>query len=290
MAEFAREMVDELKAEIGEDLAGSILSADQTSETGIWEQRQRIAAMKEKLAGSTRPRAQKLLNIADMLIKKSVWVVGGDGWAYDIGYGGLDHVLAMGRNVNVLVLDTEVYSNTGGQMSKAPPLGAVAKFAAGGKPTPKKDLAMLAMSYGNVYVARVAMGAKDAQTVKAFVEAESYDGPSIIIAYSHCIAHGIDMKTGLTEQKKAVECGLWPLLRYDPRRTAEGKNPLRLDAKTPKLPVRDYAYGENRFKMLTKSMPEEAELLMQHLQQDVDSRWKLYQTLAADTNGDAAKD
>ncbi|MHC4471286.1 MAG: pyruvate:ferredoxin (flavodoxin) oxidoreductase [Planctomycetota bacterium] len=278
-AEYARELVDRLRPEIGDGLADGILAADQTSETGIWEQRQRVAELKEKLAGKDGD-AENLLSVADALVKKSVWVLGGDGWAYDIGYGGLDHVLAMGRDVNVLVLDTEVYSNTGGQMSKATPLGAVAKFAAGGKPTPKKDLAMLAMSYGNVYVARVAMGAKDAQTVKAFLEAESYPGPSIIIAYSHCIAHGINMRDGLDEQKKAVQCGLWPLIRYDPRRAEQGENPLQLDSKAPTIKVRDYAYGETRYSMLTKSMPEEAERLMQHAQADVEARWKLYERLA----------
>jgi pyruvate-ferredoxin/flavodoxin oxidoreductase len=215
-------------------------------------------------------------------VKKSVWILGGDGWAYDIGYGGLDHVLAMGRNVNVLVVDTEVYSNTGGQMSKATPLGAVAKFAAGGKPTAKKDLAMLAMSYGSIYVARVAMGARDAQTVKAFLEAESYDGPSIIIAYSHCIAHGIDMRQGLNEQKKAVDCGAWPLMRYDPRRTAEGKNPLILDSKPPKIPLKDYAYGQNRWKMLTQSKPEQAARLLEQAQAEITARFSMYEMLARD--------
>jgi len=283
--EYAAEMVKELAPEIGDELANGLLDADQTTETGLWEQRQRVAALKEKLSGLSsggKAIANRLLPVADYLIRRSIWIMGGDGWAYDIGYGGLDHVLAMGRDVNVIVLDTEVYSNTGGQMSKATPLGAVAKFAAGGKPTPKKDLAMLAMSYGNVYVARVAMGARDAHTVKAFIEAESYPGASIVIAYSHCIAHGIDMKKGLAEQKKAVECGLWPLMRYDPRRAAEGKNPLQLDSKKPKLPVRDYCYGQNRFQMLTKAMPEQAERLIQASQEDVITRFRLYETLAAE--------
>ncbi len=278
-------MVREVAPEIGDELANGILNADQTTETGLWEQRQRVAELKQKLAGLSNGRAdvaKRLLPVADYLVRRSIWIKGGDGWAYDIGYGGLDHVLAMGRDVNVIVLDTEVYSNTGGQMSKATPLGAVAKFAAGGKPTPKKDLAMLAMSYGNVYVARVAMGARDAHTVKAFLEAESYPGASMIIAYSHCIAHGIDMKNGLNEQKKAVDCGLWPLLRYDPRRADEGKNPLQLDSKKPKLAVRDYCYGQNRFKMLTKAMPEQAERLIQASQEDVLARFRLYETLAAE--------
>jgi len=285
LSEYAAEMVREIAPDIGDDLANGLLGADQTTETGIWEQRQRVADLKQKLPTIVNGKsdvAGRLLPVADYLIRRSIWIKGGDGWAYDIGYGGLDHVLAMGRDVNVIVLDTEVYSNTGGQMSKATPLGAVAKFAAGGKPTPKKDLAMLAMSYGNIYVARVAMGARDAQTVKAFLEAESYPGASIIIAYSHCIAHGIDMKKGLDEQKKAVNCGLWPLLRFDPRRAEKGLNPLQLDSKKPKIPVREYAYGENRFQMLTKAMPEQAERLMRASQKDVDARYRLYETLAAE--------
>jgi pyruvate-ferredoxin/flavodoxin oxidoreductase len=207
--------------------------------------------------------------------------LGGDGWAYDIGYGGLDHVLASGRNVNVLVLDTQVYSNTGGQMSKATPRAAVAKFAAGGKPMPKKDLGMIYMTYGNVYVAQVAMGARDAQTVKAFVEAESYDGPSLIIAYSHCIAHGINMRLGFDQHQLAVDSGAWVLYRYDPRRAAQGLNPLQLDSKAPKVPVKDYAYNETRFKMLTQSKPEEAARLIALMQQDVNARWRMYEQMAS---------
>ncbi len=284
--ESAREILSAIAGQIGENLVTAIMNADQSTESGLWEQRQRVAELKGKLEGLDTDEAKRLLSLADYLVKKDVWIVGGDGWAYDIGYGGLDHVLAMGRDVNVLVLDTEVYSNTGGQMSKATPLGAVAKFAAGGKPTAKKDLAMLCMSYGSIYVARVAMGYRDSQTVKAFLEAESYPGPSIIIAYTHCIAHGIDMRQGLNEQKKAVECGAWPLMRYDPRRTALGKNPLVLDSKPPKLPVKDYAYGQNRFKMLTQSKPEQAARLMEMAQAEVDSRYKLYQMLA-DNGGQA---
>jgi pyruvate-ferredoxin/flavodoxin oxidoreductase len=280
--EFAGELVKAKTGLLGENLATAILAADQTTESGIWEQRQRVAEMKLKLADQDDPQSKQLLSLSDYLVKKSVWILGGDGWAYDIGYGGLDHVLAMGRNVNVLVVDTEVYSNTGGQMSKATPLGAVAKFAAGGKPTAKKDLAMLAMSYGSIYVARVAMGARDAQTVKAFLEAESYDGPSIIIAYSHCIAHGIDMRQGLNEQKKAVDCGAWPLMRYDPRRTAEGKNPLILDSKPPKIPLKDYAYGQNRWKMLTQSKPEQAARLLEQAQAEITARFSMYEMLARD--------
>ena len=215
-----------------------------------------------------------------MLVKKSVWILGGDGWAYDIGYGGLDHVLASGRNVNVLVLDTEVYSNTGGQMSKSTPLGAVAKFAAAGKPTPKKDVGMIFMSYGNIYVARVAMGYSDLQTVRAFNEADAYDGPSIILAYSHCIAHGITMSKGLDEQKAAVESGHYPLFRYNPALAKEGKNPLKLDSKPPSISFEDFAYRETRFKMLTKSKPERAKMLLDMAQSEINSRWQLYQEMA----------
>ena len=208
------------------------------------------------------PRARNLLSLADDFVKKSVWIIGGDGWAYDIGYGGLDHVLASGRNVNVLVLDTEVYSNTGGQASKSTPRAAVAKFAAKGKGLPKKDLGMIAMAYGYVYVARVAMGANDQHTLKAFLEAEAYDGPSLIIAYSHCIAHGIDMRKGLDQQKAAVNCGFWPLYRYNPALIDEGKNPLSLDSKDPTIPFEDYAYNETRYRMLIQSDESRAEMLM----------------------------
>jgi pyruvate-ferredoxin/flavodoxin oxidoreductase len=227
------------------------------------------------------PAAKNLLSLADYLVKKSVWIIGGDGWAYDIGYGGLDHVFASGKNVNILVLDTEVYSNTGGQMSKATPLGAVAKFAAGGKPRPKKDLTMLAMSYGSVYVARVAMGASDTQTVQAFIEAEQYDGPSLIVAYSHCIAHGINMTKGLEQQKLGVNSGYWPIFRYNPKLIDEGKPPLHLDSRAPSIPLKDYMYRETRFKMLTKSNPVEAERLLKLAQQDVKNRWRRYEHLAA---------
>ena len=216
----------------GDDLVTGIVNAVQTDEAGIYEQRERVVALKQKLAKLETLEAKALLPIADTLVKRSVWIFGGDGWAYDIGYGGLDHVLASGRDVNVLVMDTEVYSNTGGQMSKSTPRGAVAKFAAGGKPAGKKDLGLIAMSYGNIYVASVAMGAKDEQTLRAFVEAESYPGPSLIIAYSHCIAHGIalDQGVGARQQKLAVESGQWLLYRYDPRRTEAGENPLQLDS------------------------------------------------------------
>ncbi len=216
-----------------------------------------------------------------MLVKKSVWIIGGDGWAYDIGYGGLDHVLASGRNVNVLVLDTEVYSNTGGQASKSTPRGAVAKFAAGGKPGPKKDLGLMAMTYGNVYVASVAMGAKDEHTLKAFLEAEAYDGPSIIIAYSSCIAHGIDMTTAMTDQKVAVESGQWLLYRYNPEKATAGENPLALDSRAPTRKVQEYLLQQTRFKMLTKSKPEDAERLWKLAQSDVEQRYKMYEYMAA---------
>jgi pyruvate-ferredoxin/flavodoxin oxidoreductase len=285
--EFAGELVKKLAPQLGDDLVSGIVNADQTDEAGIYEQRERVAALKQKLAKLDSPEAKLLLPLADTLVKKSVWILGGDGWAYDIGYGGLDHVLASGRNVNVLVLDTEVYSNTGGQMSKSTPRGAVAKFAAGGKPMCKKDLGLIAMTYGNIYVASVAMGAKDEQTLRAFVEAESYPGPSLIIAYSHCIAHGIavDMGVGARHQKLAVETGQWLLYRFDPRRAAAGENPLQLDSQAAKTKLQDYLLSENRFKMLTKSKPEEAKKLFAQAQVDADHRWKFYHFLAErDTN------
>jgi len=278
--EFAVELLQELSGSIGDELVKEVLEADQSTEAGIRAQRERVAQVKKKLEGSSEATAKHLLSVADTLVKKSVWIVGGDGWAYDIGYGGLDHVLASGRNVNVLVLDTEVYSNTGGQMSKATPRGAVAKFAAGGKPVAKKDLGMMAMSYGSVYVARVAMGASDNQCVKAFVEAEAFNGPSIIIAYSHCIAHGINMRTGMEQQKLAVQSGYWPLLRFNPDRIKEGQNPLQLDSRDPKVSFEDYAYRETRYKMLTKSKPEEAKRLLKEATQDALSRWQLYKQMA----------
>ncbi|MEW6751008.1 MAG: 4Fe-4S dicluster domain-containing protein, partial [Candidatus Latescibacterota bacterium] len=289
-AEYARELVTQLRETIGAELADALLHAGQQDEAGIYEQRERVAQLKERLASADDPRARQLLTVADMLVRKSVWIMGGDGWAYDIGYGGLDHVLASGRNVNVLVLDTEVYSNTGGQMSKSTPLGAVAKFAAGGKPAGKKDLARMVMTYGNVYVACVALGANDTQTVRAFLEAEAYDGPSLIIAYSHCIAHGINMRQGLEQQQAAVDSGHWPLFRYNPELAAQGKNPLVLDSKAPKLPLKEYAYRETRYSMLAKSKPEVAEALLKQAQQAVEARWSFYQQLAAMTfngNGQA---
>jgi pyruvate-ferredoxin/flavodoxin oxidoreductase len=280
-AQYARELVQRLAPQIGEELAHGLLQAEQKSERGIHEQRERVKALKEKLQGLHTAEARNLLAVADALVKKSVWAVGGDGWAYDIGYGGLDHVLASGRDVNILVLDTEVYSNTGGQMSKATPRGAVAKFAAGGKPQAKKDLTMMAVNYGTVYVARVAMGGNDMQTIKAFLEAEAYDGPSLIVAYSHCIAHGYDLINGLEQQKIAVQSGYWPLFRYNPDLVKAGKNPLQLDSRAPTLPVEKYMYNETRFTMLRHSDPEAARRLLGLAQEDVDVRWKLYEAWAA---------
>ncbi len=239
-----------------------------------------MKVLKEKLGSANSTEARSLMNIADNLVKRSVWIFGGDGWAYDIGYGGLDHVIASGKNVNILVLDTEVYSNTGGQMSKSTSRAAVAKFAAAGKPMPKKDLSLMALMYGNVYVARVAMGANDAQTVRAFLEAESYDGPSIIIAYSHCIEHGIDMSLGARNQKIAVETGYWPLFRFNPRLTTEGKNPFKLDSKAPKGSLSEFTSLETRFNILKKIYPERAKFLMNLAQEDVQQRWKMYEQLS----------
>ncbi len=263
--EYARELlhVDEIAKLLGADLVNALLNADQTNEAGIDAQRNRVAKLKKKLGGSKDTRAKDLISVADSLVKKSVWIIGGDGWAYDIGYGGLDHVLASGRNVNVLVLDTEVYSNTGGQASKSTPRAAVAKFAMSGKGLPKKDLGLIAMAYGYVYVARVAMGYNDQQTLKAFLEAEAYDGPSLIIAYSHCIQQGYDMVHGLEQQKLAVQSGAWPIYRYDPRLAHEGKNPLIIENKEPSIPISQYAYNETRYKMLTQMDEARAEELMQ---------------------------
>ncbi|MGZ4814452.1 MAG: pyruvate:ferredoxin (flavodoxin) oxidoreductase [Terriglobales bacterium] len=286
--EFARELVEKLAVEIGSNLVHGLLNGDQSTEKGLAEQRERVGELKKQLIGLKSADAQALLTIADVLVKKSVWIVGGDGWAYDIGYGGLDHVLASGRNVNILVLDTEVYSNTGGQASKATPLGAAAKFAAGGKPRPKKDLAMMAVNYENVYVARVAFGSADMQTLKAFQEAEAYDGPSLIIAYSHCIAHGYDLVHGLDQQKLAVQSGHWPLFRYNPMLKAQGKHPFVLDSKAPSIPLEKYIYNETRYSMLKHSNPEVAATLLKEAQQDVNERWKLYESWASmppDGNG-----
>ena len=279
--EYATELLPQLAGIVGESLVDEILSADQTSEAGIHQQRERVAILKQRLQAVDNPRAGDMFSIADVLVRKSVWIVGGDGWAYDIGYGGLDHVLASGRNVNVLVLDTEVYSNTGGQASKSTPRAAVAKFAAQGKSIPKKDLGMIAMAYGYVYVARIAMGASDQQTLNAFKEADAYNGPSLILAYSHCIAHGYDLRKGLEQQKLAVQSGAWSLYRYNPALIAEGKNPLSIDSKEPSIPLSQFAYNESRYKMLVQSDEQRAELLMRQAQGDVKSRWALYRQMAA---------
>jgi pyruvate-ferredoxin/flavodoxin oxidoreductase len=278
---FARELLKELASNIGEGLVQEILESKQSDEREINAQRERVKTLTHQLKNLSSPIASRLLSLADYLVKKSIWCIGGDGWAYDIGFGGLDHILASGRNINVLVLDTEVYSNTGGQMSKATPRAAVAKFCAGGKPTAKKDLGLMIMTYRHVYVAQVAIGANDAQTVRSFVEAESYEGPSLIIAYSHCIAHGTYIAEAFPHQKAAVESGYWPLYRYNPELASEGKNPLQLDSKAPKIPVEDYAYKETRYKMLSLSKPDEAKRLIRLAQSDADMKWRIYQHLAS---------
>jgi pyruvate-ferredoxin/flavodoxin oxidoreductase len=288
--EAATKTLREMHNVLGTVLVDSILYADQITEADIQAQRARVEELKQVIknllsgkehgVGNFQGRLANLLSMADILVKKSVWIVGGDGWAYDIGFGGLDHVLASGRNVNVLVLDTEVYSNTGGQMSKATPRGAVAKFAAAGKPMPKKDLGLLAISYGNIYVARVAFGAKDAQTVRAFQEAEAYDGPSLIIAYSHCIAHGYDMKFGLEQQAAAVNSGHWPLFRFNPDVAETGQNPFTLDSRPPTQSLESYIYREGRYRILQQSNPQAAERLLELAKQDVVDRWVTYKQLA----------
>ena len=279
--EMACELAKALEAVIGPTLVKEIIEAQQRDETEIYEQRKRVELLKNKIihADST-PLTRQLLNLADMLVKKSVWIVGGDGWAYDIGFGGLDHVLSLDRDVNILVLDTEVYSNTGGQASKATPRGAVAKYAASGKKSAKKDLARIAIGYGHVYVANVDIGAKDEHTVRAFIEAESYSGPSLIIAYSHCIAHGIDMTKAIAADKAAVLSGYWPLFRYNPRLATQGKNPMTLDSSEPKIEFEEFAYQENRFKMLTQTHPEEAKRLLELAREDARQRWLYYKSLA----------
>ncbi len=278
---YAADLLIRLSASLGGALVEGLLHADQTNEAGIYAQRERVAALRARLAELPQSdETRDLLAVADAFIKRDVWIVGGDGWAYDIGFGGLDHVFASGRDVNILVMDTEVYSNTGGQMSKATPLSAVAKFAAGGKPTPKKDLGLMAMTYGDVYVARVAMGARDEQTLRAFIEAEQYPGVSLIIAYSHCIAHGINMSTAMQNQKAAVESGQWLTFRYNPLKRAAGENPLTLDSRPPKLPLRDYLRMETRFRMLELSQPDVARILFDQAQADVHTRRAFYEYLA----------
>ncbi|MEJ2344936.1 MAG: pyruvate:ferredoxin (flavodoxin) oxidoreductase [Gammaproteobacteria bacterium] len=280
LAASARGQLQALRAQVGDELTDAILNADQSDEAGIHDQRQRVEALRQRLQAVDATPARRLEALAEYLVRRSVWIVGGDGWGYDIGYGGLDHVLAAGRNVNILLLDTEVYSNTGGQTSKATPRGAVAKFSAGGKPTRKKDLARIAMDYEHVYVAQVAFGAKDTQTLRAFLEAESYEGPSLIIAYSPCIAHGVDLANNLRQQDLAVRSGHWTLLRYDPRRASQGKNPLHLDSAKPSMPFRDYAVTEARFNVLRRTHPEAAERFFKSSQHDVESRYRHYQELA----------
>jgi pyruvate-ferredoxin/flavodoxin oxidoreductase len=275
-ADYARILVARQASTLGDSLVRGLLTSDQSTEADIAAQRERVAELKRKLSPQDSPDSRDLLAVADSLVRKSVWLVGGDGWAYDIGAGGLDHVLGSGGKVNVLVLDTEVYSNTGGQMSKATPRAAVAKFATGGKQTAKKDLALEAISYGSVYVARVAMGGNDTHTVKAFLEAEAYDGPSLIIAYSHCIAHGYDLAFGMEQQKAATLSGYWPLMRYNPGLRAEGKNPFQLDSRAPSIPLRKYLYQEARYSMLARNSPQEADRLLELAQGDVDLRWKVY--------------
>jgi pyruvate-ferredoxin/flavodoxin oxidoreductase len=276
----ARRRLEELRGELGDATVDAILGAPQQYESELSQQRARVDALKALLDTMTGGKVEDLRSVADHLLRRSVWIVGGDGWAYDIGSAGVDHVLASGRNVNVLVLDTEVYSNTGGQASKSTPMGAVAKFAAGGKLTQKKDVAMQAIAYGSVYVARVAMGADPQQTLKAFREAEAYDGPSLILAYSHCIAHGIDMRKGLDQQYAAVASGHWPLMRYNPVLRAAGRNPFLLDSPRPRIPLRDYHAKELRFRMLMNSQPEVAERLLEFGQEAVNRRWEEYEEMA----------
>jgi pyruvate-ferredoxin/flavodoxin oxidoreductase len=286
--EYARELLPGFTSTLGQELVDGLLNADQSSDKGIKEQRERVATLKEKLAKIKDPKARDLVSLADVLVKKSVWIIGGDGWAYDIGYGGLDHVMASGRNVNILVLDTEVYSNTGGQASKATPRAAVAKFAAKGKGISKKDLGLLAMSYGYIYVARVAMGANDQHTLKAILEAEAYNGPSLIIAYSHCIQQGVDLARGLDQQRLAVQTGYWPLYRYNPELLVQGKSPLVIDSKEPSIPLEQYVYNETRYRMLTQSDEARAEMLLKEAKQDVKTRWQFYQQMAAMHFGNGA--
>jgi pyruvate-ferredoxin/flavodoxin oxidoreductase len=277
---FAETLVTRMAAEIGVGLAAELLAASQKTESEINEQRERVVGLRKKLLGIDSSDARNLMAIADTLVRKSVWILGGDGWAFDIGFGGLDHVLGSGKNVNVLVLDTEVYSNTGGQMSKATPRGAVAKFAAAGKPNSRKDLAMEAVSYGSVYVAQVALGGNDSHVVKAFQEAEAHEGPSLIIAYSSCIAHGYDLVHGLEQQKLAVQSGYWPLMRYNPGLREEGKNPFQLDSRAPSIRLKDYTYREARYTMLARSNPELAAELLKEAQDDVERQWRVYSARA----------
>ena len=277
----ARALTKTLAGRLGDDLVTAILDAPQVSESDFRVQRQRVQAVKGKLAGSTDPDAANLLALADFLVRRSVWIVGGDGWAYDIDYGGLDHVLASEKNVNILVLDTEVYSNTGGQASKATPLGASAKFAAAGKTTPRKDLALMAIAYGRVYVAQIAMGANNEQALVAMREAESYSGPSLILAYSQCIAHGTDLRHGMKQAARAVASGYWPLFRFDPTMRSRGMNPFRLDSPRPRIPLEEYRYNEVRFKALTQTNPDAAKRMLEESQRGLEERYQVYEDLAS---------
>jgi pyruvate-ferredoxin/flavodoxin oxidoreductase len=288
--QLARRRLDDLRGELGDAYVDEILDAPQLYESELSRQRARVDDLKVRLDGMSGQQVSDLRSVADHLLRRSVWIVGGDGWAYDIGSSGLDHVLASGRNVNILVLDTEVYSNTGGQASKATPLGAVAKFASGGKLTKKKDLAMQAIAYGSVYVARVAMGADKQQTLRAFREAESYDGPSLILAYSHCIAHGIDMRKGLDQQYAAVASGHWPLIRYNPVLRDLDQNPFLLDSPRPRIPLKAYHDKELRFRMLRSTDPEAAERLLVHAQEQVRLRWAEYERMAEQSASEFAPD
>ena len=283
---MATRLLTELAPQLGEEFVNSIIQSSQLQESDIAEQRKRVNELKGKLEAMSDPIAKHLLSICEQLVHRSVWLIGGDGWAYDIGYGGLDHALASGKNINILVLDTEVYSNTGGQSSKSTPTGASAKFASAGKQGGKKDLAMQAVSYGNVYVARIAFGANPQQTMLAMREAEAYDGPSLILAYSHCIAHGYDLKNGLTQQNNAVASGYWPLMRYNPVLRKKKQNPFILDSTRPVLPLKEFAYKELRYKVLTQSNPKHAEELMILAQEMVNLRWKNYEELATKSASD----
>jgi pyruvate-ferredoxin/flavodoxin oxidoreductase len=279
--ELARNLARQMMSQLGEDLVLSILAAPQVRESEIRAQRARVSVLTQRLRSlGNAPGALDLLSVVDHLVRRSVWIVGGDGWAYDIGYGGLDHVLASSRDVNVLVLDTEVYSNTGGQASKATPLGAVAKFAAAGKRVARKDLALQAIAYGNVYVAQIAMGANPQQTLQAFREAEAYPGPSLILSYSHCIAHGIEMQQGMKQQDLAVACGYWPLFRYNPALRDRAENPFVLDSPRPSMPFKDYAYNEIRYRSLAQTRPEEAAKLLVAAQAAVFEKYRTYEEMA----------
>ena len=277
---MAHRLITELKDELDAPLVEEILAAPQSKESDIRKQRARVAQLREKLEKLGNHKAKELLSIVDHFVRRSIWIIGGDGWAYDIGYGGIDQVLASGSDVNILVMDTEVYSNTGGQASKSTPIAAVAKFASGGKVTPKKDLALQAIAYGNVYVARIALGASPQQSLQAFREAEAYNGPSLIIAYSPCIAHGINLENGLEQQEMAVKSGYWPLYRYNPTLRGEAKNPFVLDSLRPTIALRDYAYNETRYSSLRRTNLEQADKLMDFAQKVVDQKWALYEEMA----------